>query len=759
VTNYPVDKNYSEALRKLEPTDPTHSDTFNPLFNQLLNNDAKLNELLAGKANTDDVASANDITTINNKVNDLGINAKSFTGGIHEALIYAETAAQKKVYVPDGIYNVDKTVEIPSGIHLELAPNAVLKLTADVNAVQLKPDSKLTGGVIDASGITFTKACIYLNGNDVFKLLNDHLYGNGTVLKGKDHEYTDQAWTGIGIHLYSGKGIDHEYAYVSFVRFMQMGIFNFEYGILLETDETITNEAEMAWVNGNTFDQINFMNCRKNITLKGDSNIPRDVSGNSFSNIQMQVNAYTDWAINCEGGWNRFEGTWWDLHRMPDDTPAFIFGATSRFNKIESMHGYETPRHYKDSGYMNTIASLTNHVPDNRTLFHPLPTPYKPNSLGNQDDYLVGGHLRGYTVAQVMTTDPYRRPTITLPEGMDEVDYIVGNYNTLFTTNTEYGVTWDGTQTDYDNPIVLEIDLTSDPIPLCGHVGIVSAYDAYPQNLVIEVYDGTKWLEHGDWILANTQNNLAVSGPYAGVQEAQKIRLTFWGSNKPDGLIQISRVFGMSTTTRGNAFIPKDGGTVDGTINFKGGLLVETRLDDPPNPEVGRLWLRTDLDSLRISTPTGVRLITMEEYSLVTYSQGEPINPATVTVVSSDSNFTQIITTGNGQGYKFPIPSSELSTGRTYNVSVQVEMLQSVDDTISLHVRNITKNAYIGSFLATSTLTLNQKQTLTGTFSVSSANFAPGDVVELWVVQKWNNSTNDNPFEYRIYKENLSVVV
>lgn len=513
--------------------------------------------------------------------------------GINAAISYAQTVKKKKVFIPDGVYNIHSTIVVQEGLHLHLSANAVFRVRIDTNVVQLKPNSKLTGGIIDTSEIKFTKACIYLNGDDVFKLLNDHVYCNGTVLKGKDHEYTDQKWNGKGIHLYSGKGSNNNYSYISFTRFMQMGIFNFEYGILLETDATITQESEMAWVNGNSFDQINMMNCPKAITLIGDSNIPRDVNGNEFTSMQVQVNSYSDYAIYCDGGWNKFDGTWWDLHRQPSGKKALQFGENSRFNRIESMHGYES-RHYTDKGYMNTIASLTNHVPDNRSLFHPFPVPYEPNSLGNQDDYMIGGHLRGYTVTQKMTTDSDRSPTITHPLGMNEVNYVQGDYASLFSTDTEVGVTFDGSQTNYDNPIVLEIDLTSDPIPLCGHVGIVSSYGAFPKNLVIHVYD-TSWVEYSDWYIDNTENPIMVSAPWANVDSAKKIRLTFWESNLPDGRIQISRVFAMSTSKAGNAWVAKDGGNVDGKLNLKGGLVIETRTDDPVDAEVGQMWLRTDL--------------------------------------------------------------------------------------------------------------------------------------------------------------------
>lgn len=44
MANHNISGTYSEILRKLESTDPVHKDVFNPLFGQLLNNDANLRQ-------------------------------------------------------------------------------------------------------------------------------------------------------------------------------------------------------------------------------------------------------------------------------------------------------------------------------------------------------------------------------------------------------------------------------------------------------------------------------------------------------------------------------------------------------------------------------------------------------------------------------------------------------------------------------------------------------------------------------------------
>lgn len=538
-------------------------------------------------------------------IEDLGLNVKKFPGSggevnslsIQSAIAFAGTTRRKKVFVPGGDYTVTSTIVIEDNIELHLAPDATLYAGADVNIVNVKPNGKMTGGKIDCTQFdNFTKACVFMNGDDIYMLLNDHVYVEDTLLMGKDHEYTDQAWTGKGIHLYSGIGSAGNPSYVSFTKFRNMGIYNFEYGIVLETDESITQEDNMAWVNGNTFDNISMMNCPKGITLIGDSQIPRDCSGNSFDKMQIQVNSYSDWAINIiGGGWNEFRGTWWDLHRQPSGAKGFIFGADTRFNTIYGMHGYES-RHWKDDGYMNRIVSPTNHIPDNKYQFRPLSAPYKPNAYGNQDDFLANAHKRGITVTQVTTTDPARQPDKTLPLGRNEHSWVLGDFDTLFTLDNLIGVTWDATDSDYDNPIVLEVDCSAEPIPYIGFLGIHTPYDGYPKNALFEVsFDGTNYVEFGDWLVDNTESNFYASAPWAAGETVQKIRISMWESNREDGEIHITRLYATSTTKPGEAFLAKEGGDMHGPLNAKGGFIVETRTDDPTSPVDGQMWLRTDL--------------------------------------------------------------------------------------------------------------------------------------------------------------------
>lgn len=160
------------------------------------------------------------------------------------------------------------------------------------------------------------------------------------------------------------------------------------------------------------------------------------------------------------------------------------------------------------------------------------------------------------------------------------------------------------------------------------------------------------------------------------------------------------------------------------------------------------------LSALRISTSSGIKGInlTASATNYVDYNTGYADNVSLVTTVSKDATYTQIRTSGNTHGYYFPITG--LVSGQSYTVKVKTEMLQSVDDVVSINIRNLTTATYIKTNVATATFSLNNVQTLTGTFT---ASFTAGNSLVMQVIQSWRNSTNDNPFEYRIYSDSFSI--
>ncbi|AIW03310.1 tail spike protein [Bacillus phage Mater] len=488
-----------------------------------------------------------------------GDKTKDDAVGIIATIAMAQTLGRKRVVIPDGQYYIGQTIVVPERIYFDMGKDTELIPTNDVNILQMKPQAHIDGGIINTKrfeGRTFndfTKACIYLDGNDIFSLVDQLHRISNVVMMGEDHYYTDQKWTGTGIHFYSGKGSGGVPSFISFVQTNNVGIFNFYRGIFLDVDDTITSNDEWAWVTGCNFDGVAMMNCQRSIDMKGAGSVPRDVGGNTFTNLQIQVEKNTERALFCQGSYNRFKGTFWDLHKCPHEVVEFDEGA--KFNEVECAHGYEQPQHFRDKGYMNTISSVTNHVPDKLTLAYPLSTPFRPSFIGNQDDYLVRGDARGYTITQT-STHPIKN-------GMPLTE--------LLTMDTEVGVVWDGTNATYENPIVIEVDTSSDPIYYAQFIGYVTAWKDFPRGCEIEVYDETtaQWYwAHG--LDNNSSYPFVVSAPWAGADKATKIRYKFWGTNNDTTkAIEVGRLIAMSSKQEGKAWMPRAGGKLYGDIMFK----------------------------------------------------------------------------------------------------------------------------------------------------------------------------------------------
>ncbi|MBF7156018.1 hypothetical protein IWA68_26105 [Bacillus albus] len=402
------------------------------------------------------------------------------------------------MHVPDGIYGISRTLVVPPKVRLVFSQNAVLKPLADINVIQMKPEAYVEGATIDLRTLpfVFTKAAIYFNATDIFQFYEQtHMLKDINIL-GKR---ATSGWTG-----------------------------------------TIKREQDMAWVNANFFHQITMMNFEYGLYLEGDSKVPRDVGGNLFDQVQFQAEAGTKRLIYCEGGTNRFNIFGWDIHKISPAEAAYEFSKSARFNQIVSPMAQEITEGWIDNGYLNSFVSPNNYMAEKRINAMPISLPHKPNFLGNQDDYLVNGHLRGYKVTKV-STHPI----------------VAGELTDIFTFDTEAGLVFDGTNATYENPIIIEIDTLSDPIWYAAYLTAMSSWGNHPQNYEMEMYDdlSKQWIGV-HWTKNNRSQAIAVSAPWAVVDKCTKIRIKCWGSNLTNKQIGVSRVMLTSTKDGGKAYLP-----------------------------------------------------------------------------------------------------------------------------------------------------------------------------------------------------------
>jgi hypothetical protein len=483
--------------------------------------------------------------TITTTVAERGFNLRDFNamaiGGDDSASFLAAidkvtNTRIKTLYVPDGDYNVSQRIVVPRGVILDFAPNAIVRPLANEHIFQMKPEAEVKGVTIDLreAKVDFDKACFYFDATDMFQFYEESHTLKNINIKGKR---MTSGWKGTGILMEATKPD----TYINNVHCNNITMTNIGKGIRLRVAPSIVDKEKPSWVNANHFHQVTIMNFEYALMLEGLSSIPRDVGGNIFSQLQLQAEAGSKRMIYCEGAYNRFSGFFWDLHKMKEENPAFEFAESSKFNEVKSAMAAELTESWWDKGYMNSFPSPNNYVADKRINAFPISLPYQPNFLGNQDDWMVNGDKRGFTIQQT-STHPVKS----------------GELTSVFSFDSEDGAVFDMTNATYDNPVVLEIDLTMDPCWYAAFLSVASPWGGQPKGYEMDMFDSitNKWVGGVHWTKQNRSQAIAVSAPWAGADKCTKVRIKFWGSNLKDNTVKISRIMMTSTKDGGKAYLP-----------------------------------------------------------------------------------------------------------------------------------------------------------------------------------------------------------
>ena len=255
------------------------------------------------------------------------------------------------VWVPGGTtYTITNTIMIRRNIVLE-AYSATLLVTANVNAIQMRPYSKLIGCIIDTSGYgrDYDKSAIYLDGVDQF-----NTWKTVTVYDVQIKSSTmgwDYANNGSGIHIdcVSDESLKNCYS----AHFQNMWIMNFKYGIYLESGKA--GDVEGGACCGNIFDTITFHNCKYAIYLSKLSG-STGTDGNIFSNYMIQP--YAAWKVedvHIEGDYNIFYGFVFDANGV-------LYHLMSNANHNRIIEGGAMTiqsSQYEDEGAYNAVMTRT----------------------------------------------------------------------------------------------------------------------------------------------------------------------------------------------------------------------------------------------------------------------------------------------------------------------------------------------------------------------------------------------------------------
>ena len=142
--------------------------------------------------------------------------------------------------------------------------------------LELENNASIEGAYIAIDDPKFNSEVIYLDGKNKY-------YNTWNKTQIKDINIIN--WTetnkGTGISLYSA-GKENE---ISFVNFENIKIVGMETGLKLVAKKTSTGQA---WINANRFMNFSLEDCVNMIYMDSQVTTPNEISGNQFTNLQIQ---------------------------------------------------------------------------------------------------------------------------------------------------------------------------------------------------------------------------------------------------------------------------------------------------------------------------------------------------------------------------------------------------------------------------------------------------------------------------------------
>lgn len=491
-----------------------------------------------------------------------------------------QTRGIYEFYVPDGRFGITQTISMPRKARLHLGRNAVIYPRANVDIVKMAPDAMWQGGYIDLKSHSLVpdwdKNVFYFDASDMYQLYEQRHEVCDVNIQGTPKT---GGWKGTAFKL-EAKLPD---TYINNVQFNRIMITNIGTGFHFRVDPSITDVNHPSWVNACDGAQIGMQNFEYGFKYEGLNNVPRDVGGNKFRGLQLQAEIGTKHMIYCESSLNTWDGFFWDLHKMVDTNQAFYFTNGSRFNEVTSAMASELTESWYDKGYLNSFPSPNSYTADKRVNAMPISTPGYPNFLGDQDDWLIYGDTR---VGMTVTNTTPASPSIPITNGATLTDILL--------PDTENGIEFDMTNSEYIHPAVIEIDLTNDPCWYASYVTAIFSWERVPKGLRIEVWDTSiaaadKWVWFHE-IKENTSQNVIVSPPYSMGNTITKIKISMFGYNPTrqdpnNKKVMLSRVMMTSQKDIGKAFLPG---------NYKPTILPPDMPpsypgETQPNPNEGRI--------------------------------------------------------------------------------------------------------------------------------------------------------------------------
>ena len=226
--------------------------------------------------------------------------------------------------VPSGNFIINTTLNLYSQNKLILNNNAKITSNNNIDMIDMPWGSMLEGGTIENTNPDFNKSLIIINSSN-YLVDNKNGYIKNTSLIGNSQ---------------NSNGIRTRYSInnngISYFTFDNIFIKNCGYALKITDDENANN---LSYFTGNLINNVRTFLCKNNIYI----NLPSEVGGNNFKNIQIQPPASYNSALYLNSsktngaGYNIFEIMAWDT---PQGLIPFQLGKNT-FNNIIYSYAYD----------------------------------------------------------------------------------------------------------------------------------------------------------------------------------------------------------------------------------------------------------------------------------------------------------------------------------------------------------------------------------------------------------------------------------
>ncbi|PER51214.1 hypothetical protein COL26_12920 [Bacillus thuringiensis] len=260
---------------------------------------------------------------------------------IQSAINKAASSKIKTVLLDDKKYKITSPIIVKKGVKLLFSYGSQFVIEGNFRVLELEKNASIEGAYIAIDDPKFNSEVIYLDGKNKY-------YNTWNKTQIKDINIIN--WTetnkGTGISLYSA-GKENE---ISFVNFENIKIVGMETGLKLVAKKPNTGQA---WINANRFMNFSLEDCVNMIYMDSQVTTPNEISGNQFTNLQIQPSNKTKSIVKVSGQHNEFHGMVWDLNKIKHENELIELTDKS-MNTMVEMSSVPTNR-VLDSGKSNIV--------------------------------------------------------------------------------------------------------------------------------------------------------------------------------------------------------------------------------------------------------------------------------------------------------------------------------------------------------------------------------------------------------------------